>query len=293
MSRGLLFAFLAAFCWGVSPVLQKRALKDMGLLELNAVRGIGMLTVLLPALFFLDAADVHLGVRSYSLLALMALLINIVGDLFVFAAIRSIGVSLTSPIASSYPLLVTFFSWRFFGEDMTAFVWGGTLLVVAGLVFLNIRKDGSGGRFHVRGVTMAALAALCWALGLGMNKTLALGGVSSTGITCWRGIFFGLMGVGCWALSSLLRPGSTERLSRIPAAGWLAGIGAAWVALLVGGWFYASSLFMIPLSVATPIASSSPLIAALIACMFMDERLRPLQWLGILFVISGAVLVGM
>jgi drug/metabolite transporter (DMT)-like permease len=287
---GLLCASLAAICWGVAPIFQKLALKDMGLTELNAVRGIGLLAVLLPVFFF-GKKDLFLPEANfYMILMFVALVNNVIGDLFAFIAIRDIGVSLASPITSAYPLAVALISWLCFGETMTVFVLAGTFAVVTGLTFLNIRGAAPSSH-HLYGVGAACLAALCWALGLSLNKYLTLQGINSVRITFWRGVFFSFMALGNWTSLKALRPEKKRGLKDIPLLGRVAGAWSGVLSLVIGAWFYASSLFMIPMNVATPIASSSPLIAALIACAFTGERLRPIQWLGIAFVISGAVVV--
>ena len=266
----------------------------MGLWKANSFRGLGLFVLLVPVFFLANAKTMEellsLSVYSYLILALVALLNNLVGDVFYMAAIRGIGVSMAAPITSSYPLVVAVNSWLWFNEVLTFSVLGGTLSVVTGLAFLNIRageKRGLERSRHLRGVVSAILAALCWALGLSLNKHLTLQGVSSTAITFWRAFFFSLMAI--VPLPLILRREKEER--RTSVGGVLAAGGAGFVALVAGGWFYTTSLFIIPMNVATPIASSSPLVAAAFACTFMGESLRPIQWLGILFVVAGAVTV--
>jgi drug/metabolite transporter (DMT)-like permease len=176
---------------------------------------------------------------------------------------------------------------------MTRFVAGGTLLVVTGFGLLNAGRESvqkSPGASHARGIAAAVLAAFCWAMGLSLNKYLTLHGVSSTAITFWRGAFFSLISMGIWAGSKALHL-KRRNPARLSVAGALSSAGSGVLSLLVGTWFYASSLFMIPMNVATPIASTSPLAAAFFACAFLGERLRPIQWLGIAAIVTGAVVV--
>jgi len=232
-----------------------------------------------------------LSVNSYLFLALNALLSNTVGDVFYLAAIRGIGVSLAVPITSTYPLAITLISWLWFGEALTFSVLSGTFSIVMGLALLNMHVTESNGvsrSRHLRGFVLAILAALCWAIGMSLNKHLTLRGVSPMSITFWRSFFFSLMAI---AFLPLATRGEKET-RRVTVGGALAAAGAGIIALFVGGWLYTTSLSIIPMNVATPIASSSPLIAAVFACAFMGESLRPIQWLGIVFVVGGAVAVG-
>ena len=292
---GLLLASLTATCWGIAPILYKRALGEMGVWKANAFRGLGLLTLLILVFFFTGAETLEellsLSVNSYLFLALNALLSNTVGDVFYLAAIRGIGVSLAVPITSTYPLAITLISWLWFGEALTFSVLSGTFSIVMGLALLNMHVTESNGvsrSRHLRGFVLAILAALCWAVGMSLNKHLTLRGVSPMSITFWRSFFFSLMAI---AFLPLATRGEKET-RRVSVGGALAAAGAGIIALFVGGWLYTTSLSIIPMNVATPIASSSPLIAAVFACAFMGESLRPIQWLGIVFVVGGAVAVG-
>ena len=158
---------------------------------------------------------------------------------------------------------------------------------------MNENRENMERRQHylrLRGTASAVVAALCWALGLSLNKYLTLRGVSSTAITFWRGAFFSLMALGGWAGSKAFCP-KRQRPVPLSAAGVLSSAGSGVLSLIAGAWFYASSLFMIPMHVATPVASASPLIAALFACAFLGERLRRVQWLGIACIVTGAIVV--
>jgi len=285
---------LAAVFWGIAPILNKRALSEMGLWKTNASRGSGVLVALVLMFFWASAETagefLSLSINSYLILLLIAFLNNMVGDVFYLSAIRDIGVSLAAPIASFFPLVVALISWFWFGEILTFSVLSGTLFVVTGLALLNIRTAetrGANRSRYLRGVASAILTALCWALGLTLNKYLALEGVSSTAMVFWRGLFFSMMAIAFLPVvnrnAKEVRPASTGSILAAASAG-IAG-------MVIGTWFYVTSLFLIPMNVATPIASSGPLISVVLACTLMGENLRPIQWLGILFVVGGAISV--
>jgi len=270
----------------------------MGLWKTNAFRGLGALVILASMFFFALFARpdiawelLSLSVTSYLLLLSVALLNNMVGDVFYLSAIRDIGVSVAAPIASSFPLFVAIISWFWFGEALTFYVLSGTLLVVTGLALLNIRPTetrNAGNSRYLRGVVSAMMTAMCWAVGLTFNKYLALQGVSSAAMVFWRGIFFSMMAITLMPVLSRTEKREVKTASPKSAiAAMCAGISG----LVVGTWFYISSLFIIPINVATPISSAGPLIAVIFACTFMGERLRPIQWFGIAFVVGGAIFV--
>jgi drug/metabolite transporter (DMT)-like permease len=262
-----------------------------------------MLVILLPLSFFVGEDVLFLDLGTYLILAGIALVNNLIGDFFSFIAIRNIGVSLATPLTNAYPLILTLTSWLWFGEALTPFILGGTFFISVGLVLLNLRNLSARDpvnpknmpNLYLQGLAAALLTALCWALGLSGNKYLTLQGINPTAITFWRGVFFGVMSPSIPLLMRLARSSrrakSSETRLRVSCGGVLAAVGSSFFALFAGTWCYNFSLLLLPMNVATPIAASNPLIAAIAACAFMGERLRRTQWLGIVFVVTGAVLV--
>lgn len=61
--------------------------------------------------------------------------------------------------------------------------------------------------------------------------------------------------------------------------------------LAAGGYFSTKGIQLIPVSIATPITASSPLFAAAMGVLFFHERVRPVQWVGILCILSGVLAV--
>jgi len=306
--QGILFAFLAALFWGLSPILNKKALQEMGLWKTNAFRGAGaivLLLLLLPLAFIVNPTNTRellfLSVSAYLTLVAIAFLNNMVGDVLYLSAIRDVGVSVAAPIASSFPLIVAFISWLWFGEALTFSVLVGTVFVVGGLALLNRRAaEARTDSRYLRGVTASALTALCWAVGLTFTKYLTLQGVASESMVFWRGIFVGVMAITLLPVVSKNETSDKSDKSnkkftfRPPSAvSVFAAMGAGIVGLVVGTWFYISSLLLIPMNVATPISSSGPLVAVVLACVLMGESLRPIQWAGIVLVVSGAVFVSL
>ena len=297
--HGILFAALAALFWGIAPVLNKRALAEIGLWKTNAFRGLGAFVLLVVMFIYALFAQpdtamelLSLDVNFYLILLAVALSNNMVGDVFYLSAIRDIGVSVAAPIASSFPLVVAVISWFWFGEALTFSVLIGTLIVVTGLALINIRPAEARGvaqSRYLRGVIAAILTALCWAIGLTFNKYLALQGVSTEAMVFWRGIFFSVMAITFLPILSRTEKRNGQAPASVKSA--MAAVTAGISGLIIGTWFYISSLFIVPMNVATPIASAGPMIAVIFACTFMGESLRPTQWLGIIFVVGGAIFV--
>jgi DME family drug/metabolite transporter len=287
LTWGLFFAFMSSVSWGVAPILQKRAVAGadgLSMVEMNAARAAGLIVCLVPMTFLVPGLG--LSTQLYTVLLLLALVNNVVGDVLAFVAIRDIGVSLTSPITSTYVLMMTAASWLWFEEALTPFVVLGTVGVVIGIALLTSGKSTGAVKRRAHGIAAAAAAAVCWAVGLSLGKYLTAAGVDSIVIIYWRCLMFSVAAIAIWGVER-----TTGRRSSASLSSFGAGAAAGVVALVIGGWCYFTSLTLIPMNVATPVSSTSPLIAALIACLFGSERLRPAQWVGIGLIVAGAAAV--
>lgn len=290
MSYGLLSCIIAAFCWGVSPLMQKYALQQMTVAELNVARGLGILLTTLP--FFGQSMLFQISPHDYSLLFFMAFFNNIIGDVLLFISIRTIGVSLASPISSAYPLIVALISWLYLKDSPSPLVLLGTCLIIGGLILLNLQKEShEKQKKHLLGAIAALGAAFCWAIGLLINRQLIANGLSPFAVTFWRGFFFNIMAFLFLVFTYRSNKNSWSRLRSFSLSTWIYATGAGILALVVGAIAYSTSLKTLPVTVATPIAASSPFIAALGGWYAFGEYLRYHQWLGVALVILGAIAV--
>ncbi len=82
----------------------------------------------------------------------------------------------------------------------------------------------------------------------------------------------------------------------VPTVGFDGGSGVPWA--MASGIFWGLGLFFFfhglrleEMSRAVPVQQMAPVFAAIVAVMFLDESLTAFQWVAVLFVIGGAVLV--
>ena len=134
-------ALLAALVWSVSPILEKYALAKVEPLPGLVPRTIGVVIGLLALLPFLG--DWRAGLqgadaRHLAALAAAGALASILGQVFAYTAMKKADVSLISPVAASWPLLVLVFGWLFLGEALTLRKAAGCVLVVTGVWLLKI-----------------------------------------------------------------------------------------------------------------------------------------------------------
>ena len=134
------YALLAGLTWAVAPILEKYALGVADPLPGLLPRSAGVLIGALLLAFFLPGWQgqvAAMGWRRIGALMLAGVLASLLGQFFAYSAMKRADVSLVSPVAASWPLLVLVFSWLILGESMTARKAMGSLLVVSGLWLLK------------------------------------------------------------------------------------------------------------------------------------------------------------
>ena len=292
---GVFYSIAAAVCWAMGPVLLKKSLSVMDFPETCAVRTLSFVAASL-AFSLLDPHATVLWKYPGHLLFFVFLNIlvgNVVGDISYFRAIQEMGVSKTVAATCSYPLFVTFISATLLGEQVTIPVVLGTGCIIAGLLILKTggsESDGSGTPW--RGYLYALWSAVCWAAMLTLQKwLLSVNAIPAATVTLWRALFLMAVSWAYWILSTRKSPEKRARLASLGAGslGW--GLAAGTVGLALGGYMFALGIEIIPVSIATPISASSPILAAFMGVLLFKERMRPLQWMGIFCIVAGVVAV--
>ena len=295
---GVLYSCGAAVSWALAPIFLKKGFAFMNLKEMSAVRTFGfvgasfMFALLDPQAFILWRFPAPL----LSFILLNILTGNILGDVCYFKALDLIGVSKAVAVTCCYPLFVTFISFFLLGEPLTFPLLMGTVVMIAGLVML---KFGGGKEESPRskrgsraGFLLALFAALCWASTMVLQRWLMnVHKLPPATVTLWRSFFLFAFCWGFWGWSTRDEPGKRRRLLKAPPLAWGYAFAAGVFGLAAGGYTFAQAVKIIPVSVATPISATSPMIAAAMAVFLFKESMRPVQWAGILCIIAGVVYI--
>ena len=131
------------------------------------------------------------------------------------------------------------------------------------------------------GYSLSAL--LCWGI-VGLTQKLTTNRISADGaiIWCTLGSFLSLPWF--WLHS---------RFSNVSVTLIALGLGAGFAARF-GEWLLFACLRRgAQASVAIPLTATYPLLTLVLAVTFLGERLRPLQWLGIVLALTAAVLMSL
>lgn len=308
---GFAICFLCAALWAASPMMINRGIAISGCAnsEVNPIRSLSFFASSL--VIALIASRGHItpvtDPLAYLFFFMSVTLSYIIGDSLYFAAMRTIGVSLAIPVANAYPIFVIMTAWLVLGEIITLRIFAGVTIVVIGVLILRIGTgDGDGERDPLsrtitpgksrilRGFLFAIGAGLSWAVSSPFTKLALLrSGLNPIELTFYRSAAL-LVTVWGWRFVQLRYTNvNIAQLKAVPRVAWFYFMGAAVIGLCFGSIIYASSIRVMPVAVVTAITSTSPFLSALYGHFVVKDRLKPLQWCGVLMIITGSVVVSL
>ena len=295
MTSGLLLGLTAALCWGLTDVLAALGGRRFGSLPTLAVAQATSLVVLL-VIGLVTEGRVPIAPEVAGQAALFGVLAS-VAYVAMFAGLAIGPVSVVSPSVAAYGGLTVILSVVVLGEVVVAHQWLGTAVGTAGVALTALRFDGSvrGARPVSGGVVLAAVALVLFAcVTVGMAGPIRRAG--------WLDVVFvarSANSAAAWTLLLLVRrfrprgsdvllgpPGRPDRrlLGMVIVVGLLDVLG--FIAFAIG-------LGIAPAWIVGLASSFGPAVAVLVAVGFMGERLRPVQWFGLLAIASGLGLIAL
>ena len=285
---GYFLALMAAVSWAVAPVLYRRGVDRISYSGLGALRCNGYLVSAALFLFLTMGPSAFAPLPAVTMAKIFAcsVLWLVMGDFFYFSSLHKLGVSISVPVTSSYPLMVVPAAWIFLGEPAKPMVLVAAVLIVAGLVLLSPHKQDRNGKRQVLGGLVASFLAMsCWTFGMITNKVL-MQTVPVPQLEWWRSVSITL---GSWVLFYILErcrgAGSISRGPMVEMA--LAGA----LGLTVGNLFMTYAFGLAPVDAVVCIVSIRPFLAALFATLFLGEKLTPRLAGGIILVFIGVMTI--
>lgn len=278
------FGLTAALLWAVHDLLARKLSQGASLLPMIA-------TVLASGAVLLVPAAVMAGgwtamtFAAYAMAALSGLAFALaIGALY--RAFSLAPVRLVSPVIGAYPL-VTFAIAVAQGRAVTGGDWAAAAAIVGGIAVVALMADRDGPEGHPgrpgTALAWAALSAVAFAATFALGQAATRVGADLpviltarlvalamilTLMLVWGGVTWPARGH--WPVLALMGAFDAAALGLVTAAGVLAQAEYASVA---------SSLFGV--------------LTVLLAVWFLDERMRPVQALGIALVFAGVGLLGL
>jgi drug/metabolite transporter (DMT)-like permease len=296
MPFGLLTGLAAALSWGTMDVATALASRRIGSLRVTAgVQLVGAAFLLVTAL----AAGTTFPTDPLALGS--AALLGLIGAgayVAYFNGLRIGPISVVSGMVAAYGGLTVVLSVVLRGESLTLTQALGATIATIGVILTGVAFDGGlrATRFAGPGVIFAVVALVLFSL---MAITMDVALESADWIQVLLVSRLVIVAVSVAAIAGLAvagRPGSEP----VRATGERMPVGRLALLLLVAGGLDAVGLiaFAVGLSNAPTwmvgLASSfGPAVTILAAVAFLGERLKPIQWLGLVGVAAGMVAIGL
>lgn len=286
----LILALLAIFFYGISMVAQKVALYDMPapkMIFLSLIFWVPLYTIFLIP-FILNGSIWS----TAPLILVYALLAASFGQLgyytYVEAAERG-PVSIVGSVTAAYPIMVIAFAIFILGEtkEITILQLAGALLITASIIALSFFHGGEQKKMPLgrRYYFLCLVTVFIWGLWAIFTK-LTLDSLDPF-------LFIGIY--------ALIIPPVTlgyYRFKKIRVRDavpkWSRPLKIAIASAIIGNIAFFAEIFAIsqgPASIVFPLVAASPLVVVLLAYGFLKERLTQREWVLIVAVIAGIILV--
>lgn len=190
--------------------------------------------------------------------------------------------SVVAPIASCLNVVAILLAIWILGETLTAFQLLVITLVFVGILLVAFDRPGRKDSARKISIILALFAALLGGGNVIIQKLIAVGGHYLMGFLLTRIFMLGFI----LPLTPVIRDGRTMSVSRSYRKLGLLGL------IDVSGFFcWYIGLRIGLVSIVTPIAMSSPAVTVVLAHIFLSERVRLHQRIGIVAIIAGIVVL--
>lgn len=280
---GVLFAFIALFCWGFGDFLIQKSARQLGNWHTLFFDNVWIIFVLFPFVYH----DVGALFADGGIFFIVAGTITLLACLLDFEALRRGKISVVEPIYALEILVTVFISAILIDERLSSMQIFFIVILVFGIILISVRSFSDFKKIKIeKGVWHAFFAAV--AMGM-VNYIFGFGAriVSPLAVN-WTVSFFLL-------LTALIYFVGKNKLPEIARAwkqkkslvlGFSFFNNMAWIA-------YAYSMLYIPIGIATSISESYIALAATLGILFNKEKLRPRQVVGIGIVIISVIVLAL
>lgn len=292
---GAAAALGAALFWAATNLILREPILKLGGATAQAWRTVVSTIVFgLAFLALRNPRDIlDIPARTVAVLLVSVLLSMVLGDILQFTAVRHLGIALTLPIASCYPLFTLLIAAVTIGEVPTSRAILGALFVIAGVILVALPRraladEGTTRQTaplagHWLGVTLALASAICVAVATILTR-VAIRDLDILAANMLRLPFSATL---CTLISTAQRrqpPWQVERRHIIPLClSGFTGLGS--------GLCYLYAIKVVGASTTATLNAAGPIFGLLGAVIFLRERPTRRNIAGTLLAFLGVALV--
>ena len=281
---------MAALCWAFGASLYKKAIRDMNPIKFNLIRSISVLIYAFSIVFILGklGSVFNLDLSTITNMGISSILVLVAGDTLYFIGLRTIGVTKTVPITYSYSILVVLLGAIILDEAITLQLILGTITIILGvwLVANKALDQTQQSNTSLLGVISSLGTVLCWGFGVVFFKII-LDSNDPYILAAGRMLFL----IPTLAILSIIpyrNKSNNRKLSRIQLfLALLSGL----ISLGIGDNLLYLALDSTNTNIVAPLTSLTPIFSALIAIIFLGEKVSTKTIIATLLVTTGTMLL--
>jgi len=289
IGRGELFSLSAAATWAVGVIIYRRLGARIGPLQLNLLKNLLVLGMILPIAAFIDATgwatiDAHEG----AIVILSGALGIGLADTLYFRALNELGAARTGIIGNLYSPFVIGLSFMFLGERLGAQQLAGFALVATGVFVIgtgNTTADDD--RAHLRAIWTGVASIALMAMSVVMVKRIleihSVWWISTLRVAAGAGALI-LMLAAMGQLRGVFRAGTSGGDFGLLALGAFVGQLLSMV-LWLAGYKYTTA------SVAAILNETASAFIVLFAWFFLREEISRRKLIGLLLTMVGVAVM--
>ena len=294
---GYALVWSAVVLWSLNAVIAKVVLDSAGLssLRLAQVRATGAALILVAAVAILRPATLRAARSELGFLAVFGILGLAFVQLFYFVGIRRLDIGIALVIQYLAPVFVALWARFYVHEPVRRRLWLAIALSLLGLS-LVVELWGGGSSLDGLGVLACLVTALAYAAYVLMAESSLERGRDVYSLLAWGFTFAALFWAVVqpwWSFPTEIASGSVSLLGRFEDATAPVWLLLAYIVVLgtvVPFILLVSALHHVPATRVTIVAMLEPVLAAIVAWVWLGEELAAVQIAGGLIVLIGVIL---
>jgi len=280
----LLLSLSAAFVWSVGQVLAKKGLSYISPLWNNIFANVFAFLLWIPTVLYFSHFRIH--VPSFQIW--IAVFLTGFTYMLFFYAISKGEVSLTASLWALYPIATVILSHVFLHEQLTFYQSIGIILALLGGLLIALPE---------KKLPAAILKDKSWILWGSIGGMLSGTGdffakVTSNAIGSYSQIFFLALMLNLLSLVNFLFDKNGRKLPQFSLQTFLPTLLATFFAI-IGTLLFFLAFSYGQISLIGPASSVFPAITAVLAILFLKEKISIKQIIGIGSIVSGIILIGL
>ena len=283
----IVFAFFSAAFGGLQPVLLKKSAEMAKPTMVTFLKSTSSFFILFAFIsLYRPGWYKNLSLNVCLLVALTSFIGPVAAWYFYVRAMKSLDITIVHPLVNSYPAISILLDLLFFRVIPSFLSILGFLLILLGLHNLrqSDKKRKTGERFAI---LYAMITAFLWGINSFLFK-IVLFYVSPITMTTLR-VFFSMLFLLFFNLIAFKKDILCQFEKIHIKEVILAGIAGDFLSMF----FFFLAIKHGALYIVLPISATSPFMSALYARLFFKEKMDNLRTKGIIFIVTGGVLVGL